>query len=105
MTERELVFDRGTLLFRGPWPAELATMPLVLFDARVESPTFESLNVLHFGEANRGLLRIPRGVFHAVQNVGETDAMFVNMPTTAYSHEEPDKYRLPLDTDRIPYSF
>jgi dTDP-4-dehydrorhamnose 3,5-epimerase len=78
---------------------------VVLFDGRIESPTFESLNVLHFGESNRGLLRIPRGVYHAIHNVGRHDAVFVNMPTRAYQHEDPDKYRLPLDTDAIPYRF
>src|SRR4051812_29242785 len=42
---------------------------VVLFDDRPDSPTFEQLNVHHFGESRRGLLRIPRGVYHAVQNV------------------------------------
>lgn len=78
---------------------------VVLYDGRVDSPTFEQLNVLYFGESSRGLLRIPRGVYHAIQNVGERDAVFVNCPTNPYRHEEPDKYRLPLDDDRIPYRF
>jgi dTDP-4-dehydrorhamnose 3,5-epimerase len=78
---------------------------VVLYDARYESPTFESLNVLHFGESNRGLLRIPRGVYHAIQSIGQQEAVFVNSPTRAYRHEDPDKYRLPLDTDQIPYRF
>lgn len=78
---------------------------VVLFDARTDSSTYEQLNVHYFGESRRGLLRIPRGVYHAVQNVGLTDAVFVNMPTSAYCHEEPDKYRLPLDTAEIPYRF
>jgi dTDP-4-dehydrorhamnose 3,5-epimerase len=37
--------------------------------------------------------------------VGETDAYFVNLPTRAYDHANPDKFRLPLDTDLIPYRF
>jgi dTDP-4-dehydrorhamnose 3,5-epimerase len=78
---------------------------VVLFDARTDSPTFERLNVHYFGESNRALLRIPRGVYHAIQNVGERDVVFVNCPTAPYRHEEPDKYRLPLDTERIPYRF
>ena len=41
----------------------------------------------------------------AVKNIGNTDAYFVNMPTRPYSHEDPDKYRLPLRNDRIPYAF
>jgi dTDP-4-dehydrorhamnose 3,5-epimerase len=78
---------------------------VVLYDARTDSPTYESLNVLYFGESNRALLRIPRGIYHAVQNIGQHDAVFVNTPTRPYCHEDPDKYRLPLDTDLIPYRF
>jgi dTDP-4-dehydrorhamnose 3,5-epimerase len=48
---------------------------------------------------------IPSGVFHAHLNVGETDALLVSMPTRAYDYADPDVYRLPLDTDLIPYSF
>ena len=48
---------------------------------------------------------IPRGVFHAHVNVGRTDALLVSMPTRAYDHTDPDVYRLPLDTDLIPYRF
>ena len=29
----------------------------------------------------------------------------VNLPTRAYDHAHPDKYRLPLDTDLIPFRF
>jgi dTDP-4-dehydrorhamnose 3,5-epimerase len=83
----------------------LGDAKVVLYDARSDSPTFESLNILYFGESNRALLRIPRGVYHAIQNVGRRDLVFVNTPTRPYCHAEPDKYRLPLDTDRIPYRF
>ena len=62
---------------------------VVLGDGRVDSPTFESLNVLYFGESNRGLLQIPRGVYHAIANIGQTDAVFINSPTRAYRHEGP----------------
>jgi len=83
----------------------IGDVKVVLFDGRRDSPTFERLNVHCFGESNRALLRIPRGVYHAIQNIGERDAMFVNLPTRPSHHEEPDKYRLPLDTDEIPYTF
>jgi dTDP-4-dehydrorhamnose 3,5-epimerase len=48
---------------------------------------------------------IPPGVYHAVQNVGEHDAIFVNMPSAPYNHADPDKYRLPIGNDYIPYQF
>jgi dTDP-4-dehydrorhamnose 3,5-epimerase len=78
---------------------------VVLYDAREDSPTYGTINELYFSPHNRGLLRIPRGVYHAIQNIGETDALFINLPTQPYRHEHPDKYRLPLDTDLIPYRF
>jgi dTDP-4-dehydrorhamnose 3,5-epimerase len=46
---------------------------------------------------------IPRGIYHAVQNVGEHDALFINLPTAAYNHSDPDKYRLPIKN--APFSF
>jgi dTDP-4-dehydrorhamnose 3,5-epimerase len=78
---------------------------VVLYDARPESPTFGRMNAHTFGETRRALLRIPAGVYHALQNVGERDALFINLPTQPYQHENPDKYRLPLDTPEIPYTF
>jgi dTDP-4-dehydrorhamnose 3,5-epimerase len=81
------------------------TMRIVLYDDRPESPTYKMLNELFIGEHNRALLRIPFGVYHAVQNVGDTDALFINAPTRPYNHADPDKYRLPLNNDLIPYRF
>jgi dTDP-4-dehydrorhamnose 3,5-epimerase len=44
-------------------------------------------------------------VYHAVRNIGTGDAMFVNMPTRPYDHADPDKYRIPVQNDVIPFSF
>jgi dTDP-4-dehydrorhamnose 3,5-epimerase len=83
----------------------LGTLRIVLYDARDGSPTQGRINEIFLGERNRAMIIIPRGVYHAVQNVGDTDAYFVNLPTRAYDHANPDKYRLPLDSDLIPYRF
>ena len=61
--------------------------------------------MITFGEHHRGLLVIPAGVYHAAQNVGTVDAYLVNPPTRAYDHADPDKYRLPLKNDLIPFAF
>jgi dTDP-4-dehydrorhamnose 3,5-epimerase len=76
---------------------------LVLYDARGGSPTHGMVNELFFGSANRALVRIPAGVFHAVVNIGETELRFINLPTRPYRHGDPDKQRLPVDSDAIPY--
>jgi len=83
----------------------LGVLKIVLFDGREDSPTYRQIDELILGERNRGLVIIPQGVFHAIQNVGHTDALFFNLPTKPYNHAAPDKYRLPLDTDQIPYRF
>jgi dTDP-4-dehydrorhamnose 3,5-epimerase len=83
----------------------LGTSKVVLYDDREGSPTRGLLNELHFGDHNRALLVIPPGVWHAVQNVGTTDALFINCPTKPYDHEDPDKWALPRDSDLIPYRF
>ncbi|MFM7246306.1 MAG: hypothetical protein ACKO2Y_02395 [Actinomycetota bacterium] len=42
------------------------------------------------------------GVWHATRNIGETEVIVLNLPTTPYDHASPDKFTLPLDTDEIP---
>jgi dTDP-4-dehydrorhamnose 3,5-epimerase len=76
-----------------------------LYDDRPASPTRGLVNDLVFSERAPALLVIPRGVFHAVRNIGTTDAMFVNMPTRPYEYAAPDKLRLPLKNARIPFDF
>jgi dTDP-4-dehydrorhamnose 3,5-epimerase len=83
--------------------AYAGTLRIVLYDARVGSATFGRLNVFHVGSHDRALLSIPAGVYHAVQNVGDVEAAFVNLPSIPYLHDDPDKHRLPLDNDVIPY--
>lgn len=80
-------------------------MRWVFFDNRPESPTYKLLNQFVLGDRNRALIITPAGVFHAVQNIGEAEAVFINMPTKPYAHADPDKLRLPLKNDLIPFAF
>jgi dTDP-4-dehydrorhamnose 3,5-epimerase len=81
------------------------SLRVVLYDLRPESPTYGKLNVLDVGAANKVQLTIPPFVVHAVQNLGDHSAQFVNMPTRAYDPAHPDKSRLPVDHPGIPYVF
>jgi dTDP-4-dehydrorhamnose 3,5-epimerase len=83
--------------------AYAGVLRIVLYDARTDSSTHGRVNVFHLGGHDRALLSIPAGVYHAVQNVGEHEGAFINLPSRPYEHEDPDKYRLPLDNDVIPY--
>lgn len=80
-------------------------MELVLYDDRDDSPTKGMVSKLYLTEFDRKLVNIPIGVWHADRNVGQKDAVIINFPTITYDHTNPDKYRLPLDTKKIPYSF
>lgn len=81
------------------------SIKVVLYDDRPASPTYRMVNEIYRSEYERSLMVIPAHVFHAHQNVGSTDALLISMPTRAYNHEDPDVYRLPVDTDQIPYRF
>jgi len=76
---------------------------VVLYDGRDDSPTHGMINEIHVGDARPAMLVLPIGVWHGLQNLGTNDALVLNFPTRAYDYEDPDHYRLPMDTDEIPY--
>jgi len=79
---------------------------VVLYDARVDSPTFESVAEFHFSDESPGWLRIPTGVWHASQNYGDREAIFVNFPTEPHRYDDPDKYRIdPHDRSQIDFDW
>ena len=80
-------------------------MRIVLYDSRRASPTFKLLNEFRAGEGRPTLVVIPPRVWHAVENIGSAPALLINAVDQAYRYEAPDHYRLPLDTDQIPYRF
>ena len=80
-------------------------MEVVMYDAREDSPTRGLVASVVLSGRHRRLMNIPTGVWHANVNIGHTEVLVVNFPTEPYDHEQPDKYRLPLDTDLIPYTF
>jgi dTDP-4-dehydrorhamnose 3,5-epimerase len=78
---------------------------VVLYDSRPDSPTHGLINEIFRSGLDRDLMVIPAGVYHAHQNVGSKDALFISMPSRAYNHADPDVYRLPINNDVIPYRF
>jgi dTDP-4-dehydrorhamnose 3,5-epimerase len=80
-------------------------MELVLFDPRPQSSTYGEVCRIVLSEKNRRIVNVPKNVWHADHNIGSSEVVVVNFPTVAYDHSNPDKWRLPLDTDLIPYSF
>jgi dTDP-4-dehydrorhamnose 3,5-epimerase len=99
----------------GAWSCHMRTtdrlfvnqgqLKMVLFDGREESRTHGQIMELHLGDPRPGLVVIPPGVWHGLQNVGTSDALVLNCPTLAYDYEDPDHYRLPYDTPQIPHTW
>ena len=85
--------------------ASFGSLRIVLFDMRDDSDTKGMINEIELGERRRGLVLIPKLVAHAVQNIGNVDATFVNLPSKPYNHANPDKYRIPIGSGQIPYEF
>src|SRR4051812_22478828 len=75
---------------------------LALYDARAGSRTEGLESRLFLSEADRCLVTIPAGVWHAERNIGDDEVVIVNFPTEPFHHAAPDKERLPLDNDVLP---
>jgi dTDP-4-dehydrorhamnose 3,5-epimerase len=85
--------------------ASHGVLQIVLFDGREDSPSYGRINEFRFGAARPALLIIPPGVFHGVRNISPEPALLLNLVNRAYRYEDPDHWRLPPDTDKIPYRF
>jgi len=85
--------------------ANAGQMKIVLYDARAGSPTAGRVNVFRCGALRPMLVVIPPGVWHGVQNLSHEPSLLLNLPDRAYAYEAPDHWRLPPETERIPYSF
>jgi dTDP-4-dehydrorhamnose 3,5-epimerase len=77
----------------------------VLYDAREDSPTKGALDILNLSEKRPRLLVIPPLVFHGFKNVSGEKVIFNNFFDRQYNYEEPDEWRLPWNSDSIPYKF
>jgi dTDP-4-dehydrorhamnose 3,5-epimerase len=78
---------------------------VVLYDGRVDSPSYGGYAEFQFTDETPGVLLIPPGVWHADQNTGDEDAVLVNFPTRAYDPDRPDKYRIDIDGGQIPFDW
>jgi dTDP-4-dehydrorhamnose 3,5-epimerase len=75
---------------------------IVVYDARVGSPTHGMLNEFRVSERNPGLLVIPPNLYHGWKNIGIDEAFVVNMPSSQYEHASPDALDLPYDSPHAP---
>jgi dTDP-4-dehydrorhamnose 3,5-epimerase len=78
---------------------------LVLYDSRKGSKTKGEINQFFLGEQNPILVKIPENVFHGFKAIGTGEAVVINFPTQTYNKDNPDEYRLPYNTKKIPYNW
>jgi len=81
-------------------------MRIVLYDARSDSSTYGQLNTFIYGSHRPAMVVVPPRVWHGVQALDKTGpSSLINIVDHAYLYDQPDHFRLPEDTDQIPYSF
>lgn len=77
---------------------------IVLCDARTASPTFGQLASLRLGRPdNYNLLVIPPGIWYGFKAMSQTPALICNCADMP--HDPAEARRLPMDSERIPYSW
>lgn len=89
--------DRFALLY--------GDVAMVFYDDREGSSTKGRVISVNLTAHQRAIINVPTHLWHAVHNIGSEDVVLINFPTTLYDHNQPDKFRLPIDTEHIPYRF
>lgn len=87
------------------WVCVKGMIKAVVYDSREDSPTYGEVNEFFMGDNNPILLKIPVGVMHGYKTVGVEPSLLVNFPTMPYNREDPDEYREPWNSEKIPYDW
>jgi len=74
-----------------------------LYDGRKASPSFGVVWHKIIGPLRPAVVVIPPGVWHGVATLGAETALLLNLVDKAYAYDQPDHWRLPPDTEHIPY--
>ncbi|OGS25060.1 MAG: hypothetical protein A2297_07345 [Elusimicrobia bacterium RIFOXYB2_FULL_48_7] len=76
---------------------------IVLCDKRKKSTTYDNVEEFVICADEPSVLRIPKGVIHGFETVGDEPSWIMNMPTRLYNRAKPDEFRLPLDSGEVKY--
>ena len=76
---------------------------VVLCDRRDNSKTYGLVEEYMLDAEKPQLLRIPGGVVHGFECIGDRECWILNLPTETYNRKEPDEYRFPLNSPEVPY--
>jgi len=82
---------------------------VVLYDDRKDSSTRGELCEFKLSAPNKNktpfLLQIPMGIYHGFTAMKCRETIILNIPTQKYNYRNPDEFRLPWDTNKIPYKW
>jgi dTDP-4-dehydrorhamnose 3,5-epimerase len=74
----------------------------VVYDGRVGSRTFGTVNEVKVSERNPGLLIVPPNLYHGWKVIGTEEAFIINMPTSPYRYDNPDALDIPYESELAP---
>lgn len=80
-------------------------MKVVCYDDRKGSPTRGMVNEFFLGDHSPIVVKIPPGVFHGFKCISEVEAIVINTVTQPYNPKDPDEFRLPAHSKKIPYDW
>lgn len=78
----------------------------VLCDGRDASPTAGKIDAFVLSPLRPSLLAFPPGIWHVFVNLLDSQpSTLLTLTDNPYRYEDPDSWRLPLDSPAIPYRF
>jgi len=87
------------------WYVASGMARVVLHDLRESSKTKGETDVIFAGEENPVLIKIPTGVAHGYQVLGNQPVILFYHTTESYKKEAPDEERIPFDDPKIGFDW
>lgn len=87
------------------WVCVKGMIKAVIYDSREGSPTYGEVNEFFLGDNNPIMLKIPVGTMHGYKTIGVEPSLLINFPSELYNPKEPDEYREPWNSPKIPYDW
>jgi dTDP-4-dehydrorhamnose 3,5-epimerase len=80
----------------------VGTIKFVLYDARLASKSYQTIQEIILSAENYQRLTVPPGIWMAFQGIGESDNILLNIASIPHDPLEADS--LPIQNDSIPYT-
>ena len=87
------------------WYVASGMARIVLYDQREDSSTYKETQVIVAGEDNSLVVRIPIGVVHGYQVLGQKPVMLFYHTTKAYDPSHPDEERIAWNDPTIGFDW